>query len=150
MISHLKSSFEREYGSSWIWAEGYDIQLDNTFRWVCKKCVEPNRPQFTHFLATGLQNAREHLWREHAIGAPDGQKKGVAQLNAEKTLKQPSIMSHFKLNPMQPREQQIINTLIRSFDKQYFQRMLIELIVTSNCWQLSCVVELHLEIVSVR
>jgi hypothetical protein len=118
--------------SSCIWAEDYNIQFDNTYRWVYKKCVKLNRPQFPHFLAAGLQNAREHLWRKHAIGAPDGQKKSITQLNAEKTVKQPSIITHFKLNSIQPRDQQIINTLIRNFDKQYLQRMLLELIITSN------------------
>jgi hypothetical protein len=84
--------------SSWIWTEGYNIQYDNTYRWMCKKCVKLNRPQFTYFIAAGLQNARKHLWREHAIGAPDGQKKSIAQLNAKKTVNQPSIMTYFKLN----------------------------------------------------
>jgi hypothetical protein len=61
---------------SWIWNEGYDIQRGSIYRWVCKVCVEPNRPQIAHFNATGLQNAREHLWREHNIGAPKDEKKG--------------------------------------------------------------------------
>jgi hypothetical protein len=112
--------------------EGYNIQYDNTYRWVCKKCVKLNRPQFTHFIAAGLQNACEHLWRKHVIGAPDGQKKSITQLSAEKTVNQPSIITHFELNSIQPQDQQIINTLILNFNKQYLQRMLLELIITSN------------------
>jgi hypothetical protein len=41
-------------------------------------------------------------------------------------------MAHFRLNPVQPRDQQIANTIIRSFDRQYLQRLLLKLIVTSN------------------
>jgi hypothetical protein len=88
--------------SSWIWAEGYNIQYNNTYRWVCKKCVELNLPQLIHFIAAGLQNARKHLWREHAIGAPNGQKKSIAQLNAKKIVNQPFVATHFKLNFIQP------------------------------------------------
>jgi hypothetical protein len=76
-----------------------------------------NKPQITSFNATGLQNPREHLWREHRIGAPEGEKKGVAQIQSEEHT-QPSIMTHFKLNPAQPRDQEIANTIIQSFDKQ--------------------------------
>jgi hypothetical protein len=62
--------------NSWIWTEGYDIQRGSIYRWVCKACVKLNKPQFAHFNATGLQNAREHLWRDHNISAPEGEKKG--------------------------------------------------------------------------
>jgi hypothetical protein len=63
--------------NSWIWNEGYDIQRGSIYRWVCKTCVKLNRPQIASFNATGLQNSREHLWREHNIGAPEGEKKSV-------------------------------------------------------------------------
>jgi hypothetical protein len=117
--------------NSWIWNEGYDIQRESIYRWMCKASVALNRPQFASFKATGLQNAREHLWREHNIGAPEGEKKGVLQLHDE-NHHQPSIIAHFRLDPLQPREQQMTNTIIRTFDKQHLQRLLIELIVTSN------------------
>jgi hypothetical protein len=61
--------------TSWIWNEGYDIQHNDDYRWACKRCVKLNRQPPTSFLATGLQNAREHLWREHNIDAPNGKKK---------------------------------------------------------------------------
>jgi hypothetical protein len=47
--------------NSWIWNEGYDIQRGSIYRWVCKACAKLNKPQFAHFNAAGLQNAREHL-----------------------------------------------------------------------------------------
>jgi hypothetical protein len=104
--------------NSWIWSEGYGIQRNEIYRWVCKACVMQNKPQITSFNAIGLQNSREHLWRAHRIGAPEGEKKGVAQIQSEEHT-QPSIMTHFKLNPVQPRDQEIANAIIRSFDKQY-------------------------------
>jgi hypothetical protein len=58
-------------------------------------------------------------------------KKGVAEARTENNS-QPSIMSHFKLNFLKVRDRQIANNIIRSFDKQYLQRLLLEFIVTSN------------------
>jgi hypothetical protein len=91
-----------------------------------------NRPEPASFRATGLQNARSHLWRVHQIDAPDGQKKSEAPIRDEAIPNQPSIISHFNLNVTQQRNQQIANTLIRNFDKQYICRLLIEFIITSN------------------
>jgi hypothetical protein len=104
--------------NSWIWNEGYDIQQESIYLWVCKACVKLNRPQIASFNAAGLQNPREHLWRDHNIAAPEGEKKSVAQ-SQDENLSQPSITAHFKLNSVQPREQQIVNSIIRSFDKQH-------------------------------
>jgi hypothetical protein len=78
--------------------KSYDIQRNTAYRWVYKRCVELAQPKITHFLATGLQNAREHLWRKHGVSAPNGQKKEAAQLNNEKIVNQLSIIRHFKLN----------------------------------------------------
>jgi hypothetical protein len=98
---------------------------------VCKACAKLNRPQIASFNAAGLQNPREHLWRGHNIAAPEGEKKSVAQ-SQDENLSQPSIIAHFKPNPVQPREQQIANSIIRSFYKQHLQRLLLELIVIHN------------------
>jgi hypothetical protein len=118
--------------NSWIWNEGYDIQRNIAYRWVCKRCVKLAQPKITHFLAIGLQNAREHLWRRHGVGAPNGQKKRAAQLNDEKNVNQPFIMKHFKLDVIERRKQQIANIIISGFNKAYFRRLLVELIVISN------------------
>jgi hypothetical protein len=53
--------------NSWIWNEGYDIQRESIYRWVWKACVALNRLQFANFKHTGLQNCREHLWREPGL-----------------------------------------------------------------------------------
>jgi hypothetical protein len=97
---------------------------------MCKACAKLNKPRFAHFNAARLQNARKHLWRKHNIDAPEDEKKGMAESHAENNP-QPSIITHFRLDPLQPRDQQIANTIIRSFDKQYLQRLLLKLIVTS-------------------
>jgi hypothetical protein len=89
--------------NSWIWNEGYDIQRESIYRWMCKTCAKLNKPRFAHFNAAGLQNAREHLWRKHNISAPEGEKKGVAESHAEDNP-QPFIMTYFRLNPVQLRD----------------------------------------------
>jgi hypothetical protein len=66
------------------------------------------------------------------VDALDGQKKGAAQLNDEKNVNQPSIMRYFKLDVIERRKQQIANIIISGFDKAYFRRLLVELIVIGN------------------
>jgi hypothetical protein len=118
--------------NSWIWNEGYDIQKVHLERWVCRTCIRTNRPQVASFKATRLQNARTHLWKAHHIGAPDGEKKSEAQVRDEVIPSQPSVASLFGLDVSQRRDQQIANTVIRSFDKRYIYRLLIDFIITSN------------------
>ena len=62
------------------------------------------------------------------------EKRSTAQLKSEGALKpnQPTIASVLKLDVNKPREQNIANCFISRFDKQHFQRMLVELIVSSN------------------
>ncbi|KAF6524810.1 hypothetical protein HZS61_010605 [Fusarium oxysporum f. sp. conglutinans] len=120
--------------SSWLWDFGYDIQRHGLRKWACKDCILVNRPTIASFTSSGLQNAANHLWREHKTPAPEGEKKSTAQLKSEGALKsnQPTIASVLKLDVNKPTEQNIANNIISRFDKQYFQRMLVELIVTSN------------------
>jgi hypothetical protein len=117
---------------SWIWSEGYDIQSTHDQRWVCKTCIRINRPKPASFKASGLQNARSHLWKSHQIGVPEGEKKSDEQLQFEGIPNQPFIASLFNLDVLHQRDQQLANTLIRSFDKQYLYRLLVEFIVSSN------------------
>ncbi|EGU86243.1 hypothetical protein FOXB_03239 [Fusarium oxysporum f. sp. conglutinans Fo5176] len=112
----------------------YDIQRHGLRKWACKDCILVNRPTIASFTSSGLQNAANHLWREHKTPAPEGEKKSTAQLKSEGTLKsnQPTIASVSKLDVNKPTEQNIANNIISRFDKQYFQRMLVELIVSNN------------------
>lgn len=120
--------------SSWLWDFGYDIQRHGVRKWACKDCVLRNSPIIASFSSSGLQNAANHLWREHKTPAPEREKKSAAQLKSEGALKssQPTIASVLKLDVNKPREQNIANCVISRFDKQHFQRMLVELIVSSN------------------
>ncbi|KAI8396539.1 hypothetical protein FOFC_21087 [Fusarium oxysporum] len=120
--------------SSWLWDFGYDIQRHGLRKWACKDCILGNRPIIASFTSSGLQNAANHLWREHKTPAPEGEKKSTAQLKSECVLKsnQPTIASVLKLDVNKPTEQNIANNIISRFDKQYFQRMLVELIVSNN------------------
>ncbi|OWT43020.1 restless-like transposase [Pochonia chlamydosporia 170] len=120
--------------SSWLWDFGCDIQRHGTRKWACKHCILINRPSIASFASSSLQNAANHLWREHKIPAPAREKRSTAQLKSEGApeSKQPTIASALKLNVDKPREQTIANCIISRFDKQHFQRMLVELIVSSN------------------
>ncbi|KAG7423473.1 hypothetical protein Forpi1262_v014466 [Fusarium oxysporum f. sp. raphani] len=120
--------------SSWLWDFGYDIQRHGLRKWACKDCILGHRPIIASFTSSGLQNAANHLWREHKTPAPEGEKKSTAQLKSECVLKsnQPTIASVLKLDVNKPTEQNIANSFISRFDKQHFQRMLVELIVSSN------------------
>ncbi|RKK06426.1 hypothetical protein BFJ65_g4629 [Fusarium oxysporum f. sp. cepae] len=120
--------------SSWLWDFGYDIQRHGLRKWACKDCILGNRPIIATFTSSGLQNAANHLWREHKTSAPEGEKKSTAQLKSEGALKssQPTIASVLKLDVNKPTEQNIANSFISRFDKQHFQRLLVELIVSSN------------------
>jgi hypothetical protein len=120
--------------SSWLWDFGYDIQRHGFRRWVCKHCILVNRPIVVSFASSGLQNAANHLWREHRTLALAREKRSAAQLKSEGALgsNQLTIASALKLDVDKPREQNIANCFILRFNRQHFQRMLVELIVSSN------------------
>ncbi|KAF5576969.1 restless-like transposase [Fusarium pseudocircinatum] len=97
--------------TSWTWDYGYDIQRAHERRW----------------------NASKHLFKEHHVRAPEGRTKSWIQLKAESVEKQHrSITDTLTLDPMKPREQAMANSLVKSFDKDHFQRMVIQWIVKSN------------------
>ncbi|RKK74914.1 hypothetical protein BFJ71_g17197 [Fusarium oxysporum] len=111
-----------------------EVDVDEKVESVIEDCILVNRPTIASFTSSGLQNAANHLWREHKTPAPEGEKKSTAQLKSEGALKsnQPTIASVLKLDVNKPTEQNIANNIISRFDKQHFQRMLVELIVSSN------------------
>ncbi|KAJ3455604.1 hypothetical protein MRS44_017086 [Fusarium solani] len=119
--------------SSSLWDFGYDIQRDGLRKWACKDYILGNRPIIASFTSSGPQNAANHLWREHKTPAPEGE-KSTAQLKSEGALKsnQPTIAFVLKLDVNKPTEQNIANSFMSRFGKQHFQRMLFDLIVSSN------------------
>jgi hypothetical protein len=121
--------------SSWVWDFGYDIQnLNGSRRWVCKRCIQNKSPRPRSFAEKGIQNANAHLFKGHGIWAPAEATKSAAQKKAEKmkTKDQRSIADVMKLDTRLPREQEIANSLVKSFDRKHFQRLLLEWIIEEN------------------
>ncbi|EXA30411.1 hypothetical protein FOVG_18212 [Fusarium oxysporum f. sp. pisi HDV247] len=53
---------------SWVWEYGFDIEKDSERRWVCRLCIERNRPKPGNVVAIGTQNAERHLWDHGSAG----------------------------------------------------------------------------------
>lgn len=133
---------------SWVWDYGFDITkaLDNGAnkhrRWVCHRCLITKVPHPGDYAEKGTHHMMDHLFEEHKILAPTGEKKGPKQEAWEKSnnksipdataLPRTSIAQYFELNPHTPRDQAVANTFIKRFDKGFFQRLLVEYIVGSN------------------
>jgi hypothetical protein len=118
---------------SWIWQFGYDIQRNGERKWVCRACIRKKDPQPKSVAAAGTQNAANHLWQAHKISDPSGKKISLAQRKEEGSSNRPrSIVDIFKFDPTKPREQALANEFIKRFDKDQFQRLLVEWIVESN------------------
>ena len=108
---------------SWAWEYGYDIQRHDERRWVCKQCIQKNDPKPRSFVTIGLQNALNHLYKDHRISAPDNKTKSGMQQKAEKkpgSKRLRSIVDTLNLDPSRPREQAIANSIIRGFDRSHF------------------------------
>ncbi|GKU23079.1 unnamed protein product [Fusarium langsethiae] len=86
------------------------------------------------FAEKGIQNANTHLFKDHGIWAPAEATKSAAQKKAEKmkTKDQRSIADVMKLDTRLPREQEIANSLVKSFDRKHFQRLLLEWTIEEN------------------
>ncbi|KAG6989577.1 putative AC transposase [Fusarium oxysporum f. sp. conglutinans] len=77
------------------------------------------------------QNAERHLWDHHKIHDPSGKRSAPASRKKPSTGYQ-TITKAFNLDLNAPREQAIANRLIKSFDRNVFQRLVAEWIVESN------------------
>ncbi|KAM5529795.1 hAT family dimerization domain protein [Fusarium oxysporum f. sp. phaseoli] len=99
-------------------------------RWVCCLCIKQKRPRPKSYAIKGLQNAEGHLYTDHnGIMDPTGKRQKPTKAS-EKAHQ--SIATILQLNPKEPKEQDLINTLIKRFDKTVFQQKLINWIVNSN------------------
>jgi hypothetical protein len=116
----------------WVYQFGYDIQhaQKGERRWVCCLCIKQKRPRPKSYAIKGLQNAEGHLYTDHnGIMDPTGKRQKPAKAS-EKAHQ--SIATILQLNPTEPKEQDLINTLIKRFDKTVFQQKLVNWIVNSN------------------
>jgi hypothetical protein len=109
----------------WVYQFGYDIQhaQKGERRWVCCLCIKQKRPRPKSYAIKGLQNAEGHLYTDHnGIMDPTGKRQKPAKAS-EKAHQ--SIATILQLNPKEPKEQDLINTLIKRFDKTVFQQKLV-------------------------
>ncbi|KAF5227807.1 hypothetical protein FANTH_14672 [Fusarium anthophilum] len=94
----------------WVYQFGYDIQHADKGerRW----------------------NAEGHLYTDHnGIMDPTGKRQKPTKASEQAHQ---SIATILQLNPKKPKEQDLINTLIKRFDKTVFQQKLVNWIVNSN------------------
>uniref|UniRef100_A0A0D2Y8H5 HAT C-terminal dimerisation domain-containing protein n=1 Tax=Fusarium oxysporum (strain Fo5176) TaxID=660025 RepID=A0A0D2Y8H5_FUSOF len=116
----------------WVYQFGYDIQHADKGerRWVCCLCIKQKRPRPKSYAIKGLQNAEGPLYTDHnGIMDPTGKRQKPTKAS-EKAHQ--SIATILQLNPKEPKEQDLINTLIKRFDKTVFQQKLVNWIVNSN------------------
>ncbi|KAF6513037.1 hypothetical protein HZS61_007977 [Fusarium oxysporum f. sp. conglutinans] len=87
----------------------------------------------TDFSAVGTQNIEKHLLREHGLVDKSGRRKPPA-LWKGKQEKTPSrnIVEMLNLDTSDPKEQAIANALIQRFDREHFQRLLLEWVIDAN------------------
>ena len=114
---------------SWAWDYGFDIQRDTERRWVCRPCIQNRNSRPKSFVTTGLQNAFDHLYRDHQISAPKGKPKSELQQRDERKGQKKthhSVADMFKLDPNKADEQALANRIIKGFDPGHFQRQAYE------------------------
>ncbi|KFA67070.1 hypothetical protein S40285_09701 [Stachybotrys chlorohalonatus IBT 40285] len=85
------------------------------------------------FSAVGTQNIEKHLFREHGLVDESRKRKPPALWKGmqEKTPLR-NILEMLNLNTSDPKEQAIANALIQCFDRDHFQRLLLEWVVNAN------------------
>ncbi|OAQ58400.1 restless-like transposase [Pochonia chlamydosporia 170] len=116
---------------SWVWEYGFDIEKDLERRWVCRLCIERNTPKPGNVIAIGTQNAERHLWEQHKVQDPSGKRSAPASRKKSMTGYQ-TITKALNLDLTAQREQAVANRFIKSFDRNVFQRLVVEWIVESN------------------
>jgi hypothetical protein len=90
---------------------------------VCCLCIKQKRPRPKSYAIKGLQNAEGHLYTDNnGIMDPTGKRQKPAKAS-EKAHRSMAII--LQLNPKEPKEQDLINTLIKRFDKTVFQQKLV-------------------------
>lgn len=122
--------------TSWVWEHGFDIQPSDSptkRKWVCRPCLKKPKPRISEFSAVGTQNIENHLFKEHSLVDSSGKRKPPAPPKGIKE-KTPSrnIVEMLNLDASDPKEQAIANALIQRFDKDRFQKLLIEWVVDAN------------------
>jgi hypothetical protein len=119
----------------WVWQHGFDIQAcdsPNRRKWVCKPCLQMPKPKRTDFSALGTQNIEKHLYREHRLVDESGRRLPALAKRLKEKTPSLNIVKMLQLDIDNPKEQAIANALIQRFDKDRFQRLLLEWVVDAN------------------
>ena len=111
----------------WYWSYGYAIQkgLEAKQRfWLCKACHQKNSHKKHLYSAPGVDNIKNHLREEHSWD-----ENGSILSNRKRKR---SIYEQLELSANNPRDQQIINTLVKSFNPARFKKLLVRWIIYDN------------------
>ncbi|KAM3536989.1 hypothetical protein ARSEF1564_010086, partial [Beauveria bassiana] len=121
--------------TSWIWQHGFDIQSCDsplTRKWVCRPCLKKPKPKTSGFSAVGTQNIEKHLFKEHRLVDESGRRPPATEKGWKDKTPSRNIAAMLSLNAHDPKEQAIANALIRRFDRDHFQKLLLEWVVDAN------------------
>ncbi len=121
--------------TSWVWKHGFDIQARDSpakRKWVCRPCLQMPKSRRTDFSALGTQNIEKHLFREHKLVDESGRRQPSLGTRAKEKRPSADIAQMLNLDTSNPKEQAIANALIQRFDKNCFQRLLLEWVVDAN------------------
>src|SRR5882757_1489092 len=93
-------------------------------------CVREKQHKIAHFTAVGTQNIEKHLGLTHQLTDPSGKRPPVMRKKEKHPSKNIAVM--LGLNAHNPREQAIANRIIGQFDRDHFQRLLVDWVIDSN------------------
>ncbi|KEY73851.1 hypothetical protein S7711_10131 [Stachybotrys chartarum IBT 7711] len=99
---------------SWVWQHGFDIQARDS----------PTKRKW---------NIEKHLFREYGLVDESGKRKPPALWKGmQEETPSRNILEMLNLDTSDPKEQAIANALIQRFDRDHFQRLLLEWVVDAN------------------
>lgn len=90
------------------------------------------QPKRTDFSALSTQNIEKHLYREHKLVDESGKRQPALVKQLKEKTPSLNIVQMLNLDTDNPKEQAIANALIQRFDKDRFQRLLLEWVVDAN------------------
>ncbi|KAM4064025.1 restless-like transposase [Hirsutella rhossiliensis] len=99
--------------TSWVWQHGFDIQPSDS----------PTKRKW---------NIENHLFKEHRLVDLSGKRAPALGKGTRDKTPSKNIVEMLNLNASDPKEQGIANALIQRFDKDHFQRLLLEWVVDAN------------------
>ncbi|EJP62004.1 restless-like transposase [Beauveria bassiana ARSEF 2860] len=97
----------------WIWQHGFDIQF----------CDSP---------LTRKWNMDKHLFKEHRLADESGKRSPAMEKGWKDKTPFRNVAEMLSLNTHDPKEQAIANALIRCFNRDHFQKLLLEWVVDAN------------------